>query len=59
VSHEAVYIRVLYPLPASRIWPVIGVVLVFEAHQTQAASTWRGAPPPPHLGDGQHWLTIP
>ncbi len=38
MSHEAVYARVLYPLPASRIWPVTGVMLVFEAHQTQAAS---------------------
>jgi len=27
VSHEAVYTRVLYPLPASRIWPVTGVML--------------------------------
>ena len=41
VSHEAVYTRVLYPLPASRIWPVTGAMFVFEAHQTQAASTWR------------------
>ena len=24
MSHEAVYTRVLYPLPASRIWPVTG-----------------------------------
>ena len=37
MSHEAVYTRVLYPLPASRSWPVTGVMLVFEAHQTQAA----------------------
>ena len=59
MSHEAVYIRVLYPLPASRIWPVIGVVLVFEAHQTQAASTWRVLRTHPVRGDGQHWLTIP
>ena len=41
VSHEAVYTRVLYPLPASRSWPVTGVMLVFEAHQRSAASTWR------------------
>lgn len=27
MSHEAVYTRVLYPLPASRIWPVTGVML--------------------------------
>ena len=33
VSHEAVYTRVLYPLPASRSWPVTGVMLMFEAHQ--------------------------
>ena len=37
MSYEAVYTRVLYPLPASRSWPVTGVMLVFEAHQTQAA----------------------
>ena len=27
MSHEAVYTRVLYPLPASRIWPVMGSCL--------------------------------
>ena len=59
MSHEAVYTRVLYPLPASRIWPVTGVMLVFEAHQTQTASTWWGSAPTPVRGNGQHWLTIP
>ena len=53
MSHEAVYTRVLYPLPASRIWPVTGVMLVFEAHQTQAASP-GGAAHPSDRGDGQH-----
>ena len=59
MSHEAVYTRVLYPLPASRIWPVTGVMLVFEAHQTQAASTWWVLRTHPVRGDGQHWLTAP
>ena len=27
MSYEAVYTRVLYPLPASRSWPVTGVML--------------------------------
>ena len=50
VSHEAVYTRVLYPLPASRIWPVTGVMPVLEAHQTQAASTWWGSAPTQFVG---------
>ena len=50
VSHEAVYTRVLYPLPASRIWPVTGVMPVLEAHQTQAASTWWGSAPIQFVG---------
>ena len=59
MSHEAVYTRVLYPLPASRSWPVTGVMLVFEAHQRSAASTWRVLRTHSVRGDGQHWLTIP
>ena len=50
VSHEAVYTRVLYPLPASRSWPVTGVMLVFEAHQRSAASTWWGSAPTQFVG---------
>ena len=31
MSHEAVYTRVLYPLPASRIWPVTGSCCASDA----------------------------
>ena len=57
MSHEAVYTRVLCPRDKEN-WPVTGVMLVFEAHQTQAASP-GGAAHPSDRGDGQHWLTAP
>ena len=57
MSHEAVYTRGLCPRDKEN-WPVTGVMFVFEAHQTQAASP-GGAAHPSDRGDGQHWLTAP
>lgn len=50
VSHEAVYTRVLYPLPASRIWPVTGAMAVLQTHQRIGRVTQRGSAPTQFVG---------
>lgn len=50
VSHEAVYTRVLYPLPASRIWPVTGARAVLQTHQRIGRVTQRGSAPTQFVG---------
>ncbi len=59
MSHEAVYTRVLYPLPASRIWPVTVARAVLQTHQRIGRVTQRGSAPTPVRGNGQHQLTAP
>ena len=44
VSHEAVYTRVLYPLPASRIWPVTGSCCARSAPDAGRVARWGSAP---------------
>ena len=58
MSHEAVYTRVLYPLPASRIWPVTGSCCARSAPDAGRVNL-VGQRTHPVRGDGQHWLTAP
>ena len=58
MSHEAVYTRVLCPRDKQELARHRSHAAL-EAHQTQAASTWRVLRTHPVRGDGQHWLTAP
>ena len=50
MSHEAVYTRVLYPLPASRIWPVTGSCFARSAPDAGRINLAGAAHPPSSWG---------